>query len=503
MELDQLRGDFMVYVVDDEDSIRDIVQEALEGAGYSVQSFPSAETALEKIQAEPPHVVLSDIRMPGMNGIQLLERVRKLSEDIQFIIMTSHASLDTAVNAMRLGAYDYLNKPFEELEDVIKTVDRTIEKLFLKFQNEQLLEELESKNDKLLGLNKRIAQEKEEVVAINNLMAKMAAAKGLNEVVDCFLSQVSELTKKPVIFMKHLASYSSLIVSNSSVLDIEKLKKVGVSFKDDDPKIYRESLKTPGSVEKINMLMKQVFKLDSYLALPVDTDGDLNGIVISFDPLEDAHNRRLFDSFFHIFKVFLGNATLQQKIHNMAIKDPLTGLYNRRFFNERLEGEISRSRRTKHPVSLIYMDIDHFKTYNDKNGHPMGDVLLKMVATLLMKTSRSNDIVARVGGEEFVIILPHTHLEGAAIKAEKLRRTIWNTDFPHGEKQPMGRISMSMGVSEYPTTSSDPETIVQAADNALYQIKETTRNRVCVATVAEGFVPDFEPIPVEGTKGRD
>src|SRR5690606_10409083 len=111
------------------------------------------------------------------------------------------------------------------------------------------------------------------------------------------------------------------------------------------------------------------------------------------------------------------------------------------YFNDRLDEEVTRSRRTKMPVSLVYMDIDHFKKYNDQNGHPMGDQLLKMVATVLQKTSRKNDVVCRIGGEEFVLILPHTDSKGAAIKAEKLRRTIEATTFPFGEKQPLGRIT--------------------------------------------------------------
>lgn len=158
---------------------------------------------------------------------------------------------------------------------------------------------------------------------------------------------------------------------------------------------------------------------------------------------------------------------------------------------------MSRTRRTQMPVSLIYMDIDHFKKYNDQNGHPMGDVLLKMFSQVLRQTSRKNDIVCRIGGEEFVIILPHTDKIGAAIKAEKLRRVIEGTAFPHGEKQPLGKVSASMGVSEYPSHAHDAEELVRAADEALYQVKSTTRNKVCLATVKEDFVKDFEPIKVQ------
>jgi diguanylate cyclase (GGDEF)-like protein len=195
-----------------------------------------------------------------------------------------------------------------------------------------------------------------------------------------------------------------------------------------------------------------------------------------------------------LMNVRYDNAIMTKKIHEMAIKDPLTGLYNRRYFNEKLDEEITRSRRTHHPLSLIYLDIDHFKKYNDTNGHPMGDVIIKSVAQILQKTSRKTDIVARLGGEEFAILCPHTHKEGCALKAEKVRLTVENTKFPHGEKQPLGKVTISLGVSEYPSISTDGETLIKTSDDALYKVKQGGRNRVCLAEAPQGFKPDFEPI---------
>lgn len=503
MDVKQYRKDFLVYVVDDEESIQEVLREALKDAQYQVQVFPSAEDALAGVQKNPPHVILSDIRMSGMTGIQLLQKIREISQDIQFIIMTSHASLETALDAMRLGAYDYIHKPFEQIDDVIKTVDRTVEKLYLQYQNEQLLGELEEKNQSLAKLNSQISQEKEEVIRINGLMAQLNKAKNLDDAIQIMLDQSSQLLGgRPVLFFTHLASYMSLVVSHSAGMAKESLKNVGVSLKEIDSKEYLNILQNPMSLEPLKKLMNEGFKVNDYLAIPLEDVGAISGILVTLDGVQDVSLRRLFESFIQIFKVSYQNLQMQKKIHDMAIKDPLTGLYNRRYFNEKLEEELSRSRRTKMPVSLIYMDIDHFKKYNDANGHPMGDVLLKMYGQILRKTSRKNDIVARVGGEEFVIILPHTDKMGAAIKAEKLRRIIESTPFPHGEKQPLGKVSSSMGVAEYPSHSHNAEEIVKAADEALYQVKSTTRNRVCLATVPEGFQMDFEPIKIEPFNGR-
>ncbi len=498
MEIAKYRKDFLIYVVDDEISITEVLNEALKDAGYQVETFPSADAAFVRVKENPPHVVISDIRMPGMTGIELLENIRKISQDIQFIIMTSHASLETALDAMRLGAYDYIHKPFEQLDDVIKTIDRTVEKLFLQYQNEQLLEELAEKNKTLSGMNIKISQEKEEVIKINSLMTQMSRSKDLDNVIQNYLDHVSGLiNNKPAIFLTLVSSHMSLVVTQSAQINKDSLKNIGIPLKDLDSKVYLEKLMNPMSLDGLHIMMKDFFKVPEYFAVPIEDEATVGGVVVVFDVMKDASVRRLFDSFTQIFKVSYMNTKMQKRIHDMAIKDPLTGLFNRRYFNEKLEEELSRSRRTQMPVSLIYMDIDHFKKYNDQNGHPMGDVLLKMYAQVLRQTSRKNDIVCRIGGEEFVIILPHTDKIGAAIKAEKLRRVVESTPFPHGEKQPLGKVSASMGVSEYPAHAHDGEGLVKAADEALYQVKSTSRNKVCLATVPTDFVQDFEPIKVQ------
>ncbi len=493
MDIANYRSEFMIFVVDDEESIRSILEEALGDAKYQVKTFPTAEDALEVIKKEPPHVILSDIRMPGMSGIDLLVEVRSISTDIQFIIMTSHASLDTALQAIKLGAYDYLHKPFEDINDVIVTLDRTVEKLFLQYQNEQLLEELAVKNNSLIDLNARIAKEKEEVVYINSFMAEVARVIEVDEVLDIFLAHSAKLVEnKPVIFFKHLPAYSSLLLYKAGALNIDEYRGVGVSLKDIPVKSYNESIQSPQALEPLADLMSEVFGQTRFLALPLVLENEVAGVVVTQD-IEDISARRVYDSFIQVLSVSYHNAVMRKRMHEMAIKDPLTGLYNRRFYNQKLDEEIARSRRTRYPVSLIYMDIDHFKKYNDNNGHQNGDLLLKSISKLMQKTSRANDVVARLGGEEFSIILPHTDLMGAAVKAEKLRKIIETTKFPFGELQPMGFISISIGVSEYPTISRDGEGMIKAADDALYKVKETSRNRVCVAQAPDGFTPDFTP----------
>ena len=127
----------------------------------------------------------------------------------------------------------------------------------------------------------------------------------------------------------------------------------------------------------------------------------------------------------------------------------------------------------------------------------MASILLKMLTDIFIKTSRKVDFVVRFHTGEFVMILPHTDQERATLKAERLRRTISTAKFPYMEGQPLGCISISVGISEYPSTSQDATALIQVADNALYQVKKSTKNQVCLGKAPEGFQPDFKVTPVK------
>src|SRR4030065_163537 len=155
-----------------------------------------------------------------------------------------------------------------------------------------------------------------------------------------------------------------------------------------------------------------------------------------------------------------------------------SSLYNHRYFRVRFKVELERANRYKRPISLIMIDIDFFKHYNDAHGHPQGDEVLKSFSVILKKTIRDSDIACRYGGEEFAIILPETGGELAFAAAERVRKAIETNDFPGGETQPCGRGTVSMGVSSY-TEGMSADELLKSADNALYRAKEEGRNRVC------------------------
>jgi diguanylate cyclase (GGDEF)-like protein len=162
----------------------------------------------------------------------------------------------------------------------------------------------------------------------------------------------------------------------------------------------------------------------------------------------------------------------------MSITDPLTGLLNRRYLEERLTEELNRSRRYNYAMSCLMIDIDDFKTYNDLNGHQAGDVALKITAHALKATLRSADVACRYGGEEFCILLPQTSLSEAGVIAERMRQRVTETEYPYGKSQPLGTVSVSIGVSTFTKQIDTTETIIAAADRALYSAKRLGKNRI-------------------------
>ena len=167
-----------------------------------------------------------------------------------------------------------------------------------------------------------------------------------------------------------------------------------------------------------------------------------------------------------------------EQAEEMASRDSLTGLYNHRAFYALLKDEIARSLRFSRPLSLLMLDIDHFKLVNDTHGHQAGDTILKGLSELLFKRARAVDRVCRYGGEEFILILPETDATQTLRIAERLRSAVQSHSFPVGDGNALG-ITVSIGVATYPMQEIPPKDFVKAADIALYRAKQAGRNRVC------------------------
>jgi diguanylate cyclase (GGDEF)-like protein len=179
-----------------------------------------------------------------------------------------------------------------------------------------------------------------------------------------------------------------------------------------------------------------------------------------------------------------GLMTANQRLHEQAMHDTLTGLYNRRYLMESFERELHRARRGKEHLGIMIIDIDHFKRFNDTFGHAAGDEVLRSVVKFMLTLVRGEDILCRFGGEEFVLLQVKASAEAIMQRAEKFRQEIGNHEIVH-DGQRLGPVTLSIGISMFPDHGTSTQTLLQAADTALYRAKTSGRNRVVMAPGAE------------------
>ena len=224
-----------------------------------------------------------------------------------------------------------------------------------------------------------------------------------------------------------------------------------------------------------------------HICVPMSAHGETLGVLYLQlqNHLEDnsasvQEVERLAVSLTEQVSLALVNLRLRETLRFQSIRDPLTGLFNRRYMEETLERELPRAERTKKDVGVIMMDIDHFKQFNDTFGHDAGDAVLREFGILLKNHSRVTDIACRYGGEEFILILPETPLEVVQERAENLRVKVKQMSV-RNSGQLLGSISLSCGISLYPKHETNAESLIQLADQALYQAKQAGRDQVVVA----------------------
>lgn len=219
----------------------------------------------------------------------------------------------------------------------------------------------------------------------------------------------------------------------------------------------------------------------SVISVPFSVKNRTLGLLNAFKKQPDVFNEADLDLLVTVSEhiaLALENARLYKETQQLAITDGLTGLYNHRSFRQRLKDEVGRAERYRHSLSIIMIDIDYFKKYNDLNGHPAGDFLLRELGALFKGKLRTTDFLARYGGEEFVVLLPETGKDSAVAMAERIRSSVADYPFPFRESQPGGLLTISLGVATFDTDAAGDDELIKKADQALYKAKDSGKNTV-------------------------
>lgn len=358
-----------------------------------------------------------------------------------------------------------------------------VDKKFANLKDE--LEGLRHNHRNIESQVKRLEEKILELYTLYNISKTLALSHQLDDLFNGTMEILGE-TLGIDEYCLMLLQGDELVIKVAHGLDLEAIKKVsfrlgeGVSGK--VAKSGKAILIQDVGNNKDFMNYKGLCKdIGSFMSIPLKSEGKVIGVLNTHRPQKNAfksHELEFFSTVAEHVSVAVAKATIFEKSKEDAARDELTGLYSRRFFFDKLAKEIKRAKRYNKVFSIVMMDIDHFKTYNDLCGHIQGDDALREVARVLERSVRGEDIAARFGGEEFVVILPEVGREGAVKLAEKVRQNVAAEKLRGEELLPGGALTASFGVSSFPADGEDGLQLIDMADKALYLSKGQGRNRV-------------------------
>ncbi|MBU1777565.1 MAG: diguanylate cyclase [Gammaproteobacteria bacterium] len=392
-----------ILIVDDDPNLRKTLADILRVKGYATAVVGTGAEAVAVAEQQNFSLALIDLQLPDMPGLEVMTRIKAISPLMEAIILTGHASLDTAIEATRHGAFSYLVKPYQ-MDDLLLNIRHAVER----------------------------KQAQEEILR---------------------LASFPRLLPSPVIEFDHAGEVTYLNPAAERVFP--ELAALGLSH----PLLQ-------GLVELFATLQQSKQQEDFVHEAKVgDETYELH---VSY--VQEAGLIRIY------VLVVTQPKRVEEEIHLLATTDSLTGIINRREFSTILAGEMDRARRYAIPLSLAMYDLDYFKRVNDTFGHDSGDYVLQAVTTLVKKNIRANDVVARWGGEEFMVLLPHSEVQAALNVAEKLRQAIAEYVFDN-----VGHLTASFGVVAF-ESQDDFNSLLKRVDDALYLAKQQGRNRVELLT---------------------
>lgn len=437
-----------VAVVDDNKLELTYAADVLGEDGHHIEAFSCAEDLLETGSLDRFDVVVTDLIMAGMGGQGLIDTLLQSKWNLEVIVSTMMADADSAVRAMRSGAFDYLVKPINP--DVLKlTVLRAMEKRRLLVQNRRLQRDLE-----LSLAGQRLLMGKSPQTIAETTLAALC---------------------------KYLRMDAGIVEAGQVAISVVNMNAVEAEV------AMQESMGTVGETFSLCVLPAALQKMQALYVASIGLDDDSlrvvigkpqHGILPDDDDLADANF--LLSSAHNA----LINERVFARARDEALRDSLTGLYNARYFEESLTRAMSSGQFNDSALSVLFIDIDHFKKVNDAHGHLLGSKLLKELGRVLRHCVRENDLVARFGGDEFVVLLEGANAQWAEVVAERVRQAVEERPFLARENKNI-QVTVCVGVASFPEHGEDPRWICELADRAMYQGKKSSRNMVCRAPMPE------------------
>ncbi len=452
-----------ILIIDDDPSLRKTLADILRAKGYETLVAKNGTDALAVMERDEIHLALIDLGLPDIPGMKVLERIKTDYPSTEAIILTGNATLDSAVEATNRGAFSYLVKPYE--------IDQLLLQLRRAEEKRRAVEEIISRTNELERINAELSTLYEVSLTISRTI-------DLDELLAAVLPSLLALDvlrfepfAAAFLIEDDILRLASHIGFNDSMLNLCSNLRLGecicglaakageIVISSDAASDPRHSIQCPGVLPHGNV------------AIPLKIVDRVIGVITlktRFGVKLGEHTIKLLSTLGNQIGIAVNNARLFEEARNFSFHDPLTGLANRRLLNVQLEKSIDAAKRYGEKLSVIMLDIDHFKKYNDEHGHVEGDRMLVSIAEILMEEMRSSDYIFRYGGEEFFAILPQTDLTTACEVAERLRKSV----------ETATGVTISLGVSAYREIVWDDETLIKTADTALYQAKQKGRNRV-------------------------
>ncbi len=487
-----------VLLIEDHRDMLIVLRKYLEEQDFEVIEAETGETGIQKFDSGPPDLVLLDIMLPGISGLEVLKHI-KISQQqdiyIPVIIITAKNDISDIVTGLEKGADDYIIKPFH-FDELIARINAALR---LKQLNELLISQthnLEGANQEINGLNQKLVHKNKELRkniyglhSLFELSMELSSILNLQDLIgSTLLTIIGQYSCRGAFYLQR--SHGQM--DHYEVFDFKgqihrQLQTLTMSLSDttiEHFKTHPEPTLMSDIEKKVNTssafsIMKN-YTVD--LIAPIMQKGEVEGLICFVDrvrstPYEERELQQI-TILSNIISIAIKNAALYKEVEELSYTDGMTALHNYRYFEMRLKEEVTRHKRTKSGLSLLILDVDYFKNFNDTNGHQAGDNVLRIIARILAETVRENDIVARYGGEEFAVILPAVDKKGALILAERLRENIEQADFPGQENQPGGNLTVSIGEASMPGDSEEVKDLIYKADLALYAAKESGRNQV-------------------------